>query len=395
MKHKAFYRNRRRNHNWAVCLLLLLLVSLVGISHSPEQATAQNDPFRPDNPIEILSGDDNFFLKVDLHHPAVQPWVMLAHNDSGGLQPLREMAKTLERHPQWAIINADLFSHGCISGVNCAQGLTYIRGQRKGRWPEYDQVRTIRGNIGFDRWNNVEINVDEGQNNRYMTIGGGPRVLIGGGEPTCYGEIRGNKTFFPASGEWFDDDARWWCNDERSISLIGYSADRRYLYMGISQGRKNVTQVAQWLKERGAFELLRLDSGGSSQMYFNGAYIHGVGSQEDRPIANAFAIIVDINTPMLDTPTNGAVLSSSSVTFRWRNYGINPPHYILQVKDTPDMDAGGTTIVYQWVGGTEYTINFDPQWHNRDLYWSVVAAEAPGEVWARPHHFRIFPAIAP
>lgn len=104
------------------------------------------------------------------------------------------------------------------------------------------------------------------------------------------------KTFFPASGEYFDGDVRSWCTDTRAITVVGYSSDGQFLYMGLSKGGKTVLQLAQFLKDRGAHEVLRLDSGGSSQMYHNGTYISGTGSDYYRAIANAFAVTID-NAP--------------------------------------------------------------------------------------------------
>jgi hypothetical protein len=386
-----------------VALLPLILTTWADVPASPlvqpvaahpllHQIAYDNDvpSLHHASPFQLLSDDNNFFLKIDLHDPRVQPWVMLPHSDSGGLEPLYKMAESLGEYSEWAIINADFFSPNCGDGVNCAEGITYIRGQQKGKWHAYDTVYTIRGNIGFDQWNSVEINVHEAQTLRYMTIGGGPRVVIDGGDPTCYGEVRGNKTFFPASGEWFDDDATWWCSDTRAMSMIGYSEDRRYLYMGMSLGGQTVVQTAQWLKDRGAYNVLRLDSGGSSKMYVNGAYIHGYGSVTERPIANAFAIIADYDTPMFISPSNGETVLTDTVTFRWKNFGFDPPDFTLQVRETRDMFADAPTIVYEHVYGTEYTITFPPEWYNKDLYWSVVA-NVPNEQWARPHHLRVVP----
>jgi hypothetical protein len=205
-------------------------------------------------------------------------------------------------YAQWAVINGDLFSGNCPNGVNCAQGLTYIDGGRRENWGAYGNTWQVRGNIGFDSGRSVEVNVGDAQSKRHMTIAGGPRVLMGG-SPTCNPSPQGDKTFFPDSGEWFDGNVSSWCSDTRAITMVGFSGDGRYLYFGVSGGGKTVTQLAQWLKDRGATQLLRLDSGGSAGMYHNGQLVAG---STDRAIANALAIYVRSGENPTATPPPGS-----------------------------------------------------------------------------------------
>lgn len=288
----------------AASVLMLMILYLEPGDRSLDQSTVRADYSPRTDPFEVLTGNNNYFLRVDLRDNRVHPKVMLANDDLGGLQSLAIIKNRLEGqgYDAWAIINGDLFSPSCPGGVNCAQGLTYIAGQHRPNWSAYGDTWRVRGNIGFDSSNNIAISVGDGQTRRYMTIGGGPRVLIGGGNPTCnpqYFPPPTDKTYFPDSGEWFDGDVRYWCTDTREITMIGYSADSRFLYMGISRGGNTVTQVAQWLKDRGAHEILRLDSGGSTGMYYNGAFI---GGSTARAIADAFAIVVDVITPTPQPP---------------------------------------------------------------------------------------------
>ena len=175
-----------------------------------------------------------------------------------------------------------------------------------------------------------------------MTIGGGPRIVMGGGAPTCYGELHyvdsKPKTYFPASGEWFDDDVRGWCSDTRAITLLGYSADGQNLYMGISKGGKTVTQLAQWLKDRGAHEVLRMDSGSSSGMYHNSQF---VGGNSSRAIANAFVLIVEEGPPPPPPPPSGSwqVEYFASKDFGSKCYdGTSTSTYVFR-----KWDEGGPT----------------------------------------------------
>jgi len=65
--------------------------------------------------VQVLSGDGNYFLKVDLDDPRVHVRTMLANNDAGGYQYLSGMRTRLEGqgYAEWATVNADLFGSGC------------------------------------------------------------------------------------------------------------------------------------------------------------------------------------------------------------------------------------------------------------------------------------------
>ena len=281
----------------AVCTSVLgLLFALASLYNHHTFASAPEEVST--SPVQVLSSDNNYFLKVNIRDSRVKFRVALANNDSGGLQTLAGIKGRFENqgYAEWAIVNGDLFGPGCSGGVNCAQGLTYIDGAHKPNWSAYgtgdEATWHVRGNLGLDPSKNVQISVGGAQAMRHMTIAGGPRVLMGGGSPTCnpiYDDVSG-KVFFPDSGEWFEQDALGWCDRTDGITMVGYSADGQYLYMGISKGGKTPKQLAQWLKDRGAHEILRLDSGSSTGMYHNGSFVGGTGS---KPIANAFVLIVE------------------------------------------------------------------------------------------------------
>jgi hypothetical protein len=290
----AVAATRRRRQLLPLALAIALALALgLGAPTMAEQSTSA---------VEVLSGNNNYFLRVDLRDSRVRLRVLIANNDAGGLQPLSSIKNRIQGqgYAEWAIVNGDLFSPSCLSG-NCAEGLTYIDGQDRTTAPQNQW--SVRGNIGFDTVRNVEVSVGGAQTKRNMLISGGPRVLMGGGAPTCAGQWQGtsfNKTIFPTSGEWFNGNTTGWCSDTRSITMVGHSSDGRYLYMGASSGGQVATTVAQWLKDRGAHELLRMDSGGSSGMYHNNQFVAGTNpAVENRPIANALAVTIDNSPPTI------------------------------------------------------------------------------------------------
>jgi len=271
--------------------------------------------------VQVLNSDGNYFLKVDLDDPRVRVRTMVANNDGGGVQYLSGMRAALsgQGYLEYALVNADLFGGNCPSNLNCGQGLTYISGSNRTNTTTYGETWRVRGNVGFDGSRNPEINVGDGQSRRHMTISGGPRIVLNGGSPTCQGELvtvgGATKTFFPASGEYFDGDVRSWCTDPNmEITAVGISGDGRYLFIGMSTGGKTIIQLAQWLKDRGAHEVLRFDSRTSSGMYHYEGGSQRFGNDSGRAVANALAIGVTNEQPPC-TPNTDQVAVGDNTRF--------------------------------------------------------------------------------
>ncbi len=377
------------------CLRLLVILGLLGV---PSTSWGQDNISQMSSayPIQVLNENRNYFLKVDLQNKQVRPKVLLANNGNGGRQSLAMMKKQLENegYSQWAIINGDLFSSNCPSKVNCGQGLTYINGEHRSNWSRYGNTWQARGNIGFDSSNNVQITTGGNQKKKHTTIAGGPRIVINNSSPSCQANYNWDgreKTRFELSGEEFDGNSSYWCSDTRPITMVGISTDGRYLYMGISKGGQTVTQLAQWLKDQGASEILRLDSGGSTGMYHNGIF---TGGSTFRPIANAFAIVVDgsdsnssPHKPNLDIPNDRHIAKDGRApTLCWNRPG------------DPDGDK------------TEYRVEVkgaksaESSWRDRDCWrpdaldghyfnyqWRVKARDSYGaeSSWSETRHFTI------
>jgi hypothetical protein len=91
----------------------------------------------------------------------------------------------------------------------------------------------------------------------------------------------------------------------------------------------------------------------------------------------------DCPAPALNSPSDGAVSTSPAVTFNWNAPGgCIFSGYTFRIKDTPNMDFGGTVIVDEGQGGTSVTKSFGAEWHNRDLYWGVRTANPLSPNWS-------------
>ena len=289
-------------------LAILLSVLLSPLLRSPVGVVAAPSLLPPsqvqNNPVEVLTGGNNYFLKVNVQDSRVRFRVGLANNDAGGYEPLSGMKNRYagRGYGEWAIINGDYFGSGCPSNVNCAQGLTYIDGGRKDNWSAYGTTWPVRGNIGFDSSNSPQISIGDGQTKRHMVVAGGPWIVKDGGTPTCSATF-GNGTTTFSTGEQFTGDQRSYCTSTSAITMVGYTADRRQVFMGVSSGGMTVVQLGQWLKDRGAHDVLKLDGGGSSGIYHNGSLAKGSGS---RAIANSLALVVDNAPPPPPCSSPGA-----------------------------------------------------------------------------------------
>jgi murein DD-endopeptidase MepM/ murein hydrolase activator NlpD len=96
--------------------------------------------------------------------------------------------------------------------------------------------------------------------------------------------------------------------------------------------------------------------------------------------------------PSLNNPSDGYISTGQSVSFSWNGLsGCTFNGYTFRIKDSSNMDSGGSTIVDSGEGGTGRTETIGSQWNNRDLYWGVKAANAPnGASWS-VRRFRIEP----
>ena len=112
---------------------------------------------------------------------------------------------------------------------------------------------------------------------------------------------------------------------------------------------------------------------------------------QEREITAKYSSASSCSAPSLTEPGDGATLSSRTITFRWNAVsGCTFNGYTFRIKNTSDMDSGGTTLIDTGEGGMQRTETING-WDNQDLYWGVKATNAPnGASWAM-RRFRINP----
>jgi len=95
--------------------------------------------------------------------------------------------------------------------------------------------------------------------------------------------------------------------------------------------------------------------------------------------------------PSLGNPSDGYVSTSQTVNFSWSApSGCTFQGYTFRIKDTSNMDSGGTTIIDTGNSETSRTQTIDSQYNNRDLYWGVRTANPLSPNWS-VRRFRIEP----
>lgn len=98
------------------------------------------------------------------------------------------------------------------------------------------------------------------------------------------------------------------------------------------------------------------------------------------------------SAPSLSSPNNDYVSPGSTITFSWShaNNCSGQNGFFVRV----GTSSGGNDVKNdEFIPGLQGNINFDSQWYNRDLYWSV-RANANGAAWSESRHFRIEPPPA-
>ena len=207
------------------------------------------------------------------------------------------------------------------------------------------------------------------------------------------------------NGEHFDaSGTQWWYQNFSSrMSAVGY--DGSTLVLAASQGGISNASMANVLVSQGVKYALRLDGGGSTQLYskYAGAEVDlRSWDSPERTIANGLLVFIrDVPgcpAPNLREPGNGYVSDSSTFTFRWDDVSCSHNGFTFRVRTTPDMELNGSgeTVIDTGEGGTSRTVAFGSRWNERDLYWSVRAANAPGGAsWSPARVFRISPNRLP
>jgi exopolysaccharide biosynthesis protein len=205
-------------------------------------------------------------VTVSLLHPKIQLDVALAGNEIGKVEDLSSIAK---RNKAIVAINGTFFDAYTKESFKTPYGYIVKNGERK----HYGDNRSI---FTFD-YNSFANVIHEAEYKEKMeveqidgAIQAGPRLIVNG------------KIALDVKNEGFKDPKILTGGGARSA--LGITKDHKLIL--ITTGGATIPQLAEIMKQAGAYQAMNLDGGASSGLYYNGKYLTSPG----RKISNAIIV---------------------------------------------------------------------------------------------------------
>jgi uncharacterized protein YigE (DUF2233 family) len=264
---------------------------------------------------------DLHVIVIDLDNPHIRFDMAMADDVTSVDTTRRERIEDMVNRQPYAdqkvvvAINADYFGrdHG-------PEGLTVKNGRRLDADGGLGQNPNAiwRSSLAISRLNRASLgrkSAEDLENPRayrerfYNAIGGGPLILN-------YGVVIPNRV--ACSLERFPVGA---CRRDIQTAA-GLSEDGRWLYLAVGEGR-DIQGFARLLRDYGAFTAIKLDGGGSSQLWYDGAMRHDT----DRRVGNALLVIyspVPRHAARFDIPSDVIVTEPGAqveIAFQAENTG--------------------------------------------------------------------------
>ena len=120
----------------------------------------------------------------------------------------------------------------------------------------------------------------------YNTVGGGP-VFIESGQRV--GGLGTNSTEPCTRGEHGYELPDSYCTESRPWTAVGKTLDGRHLIVVVSGSDKTMDDIARILISEGAWRAIKLDGGGSSQVWYKNTSSQSLVAG-GRPVANALVV---------------------------------------------------------------------------------------------------------
>ncbi|ULO06577.1 phosphodiester glycosidase family protein [Paenibacillus sp. 19GGS1-52] len=207
-------------------------------------------------------------VTISLLHPTISLDVVLAGNTVGKVETLGSLAK---RSSAIAAINGTFFNAYTQEDYKAPYG--YIVSGGKLLMNSSGDRRTI---FTIDNNNLAELIPGLDFNNRFATgsiktsLQAGPRLLVNG------------KVALNVAAEGFKDAKILTGGGARSA--LGLTRDHKLILL--TSGGATIPQLAEIMKQAGAYQAMNLDGGASSGLYYNGKYLTAPG----RLISNAIVV---------------------------------------------------------------------------------------------------------
>ncbi|MCY9512974.1 phosphodiester glycosidase family protein [Paenibacillus apiarius] len=208
-------------------------------------------------------------VEIDLLHPNIQLGIGIANGKTGSVDSLKHMAKV---NGAKVAMNGTFFDAYTKSSVKVPYGYIVNKGKMV-----HKSSGDKRSALIFTEDNQVEIISGEAFPERFEEGGvygglqAGPRLVT-----------NGKVTVNPVK-EGFKDPKILTNGGARSA--VGVTKDHKLILMTTSSA--TIPQLANAMKQAGAYDAMNLDGGASSGLYYNGKYLTSPG----REISNALLVL--------------------------------------------------------------------------------------------------------
>jgi exopolysaccharide biosynthesis protein len=207
-------------------------------------------------------------VTISLLHPKIRLGVALAHNEIGKVDDLNHMAN---ENGAVVAINGSFFNAYTESDVKIPYGNVISGGEQKRK--DLSDRRTI---FTFDKNNLVKLVAGTDYRERFGefvlegAVQAGPRL------------VKDGKVSLNVVEEGFKDPKILTGGGARSA--VGITRDHKLIL--ITLGGATIPQLAEIMKQAGAYQAMNLDGGASSGLYVDGKYLTVPGRQ----ISNAIIV---------------------------------------------------------------------------------------------------------
>jgi hypothetical protein len=287
-------------------------------------ATARFEWYFAPAPVQLTDRDGFHVFTIDLWNPYVSIETVMADDTSTGHSTNREFVWDMVARPPYntrnpvLAFNADYFGDG-----HGAEGLTVKNGIRLPNAGTHNGTEWRRSSLSISNWlpnvyphrtirigrqtdclgapgepDNECTSWSPNSDNYYTTVGGGPlfvefrKRIVGANEPSDMpGSLEPCKRERdPEIGDMRNN----YCDNSNPTqwTAVGLSGNRRYMYVLVSkQGQlRTMDQAAATLISMGAYRVIKLDGGPSTQLWYRP---NGVLVNTSREIANALVVFIE------------------------------------------------------------------------------------------------------
>ncbi|NMO97834.1 phosphodiester glycosidase family protein [Paenibacillus lemnae] len=205
-------------------------------------------------------------VTISLLHPKTELDVVLAHNKIGRVEDLRSMAR---RNQAVAAINGTFFDAYTAGSFKAPYGYIFSGGQMLKNSPaDRRTVFSFNQNYLSQLIPGLEFKNHYNNHDVLGALQAGPLLVVNGKVSLDFTGFRDPKIRTGGGAR----------------SALGITKDHKLILM--TTGGATIAQLAEMMRQAGAYQAMNLDGGASSGLYYNGAYVTTPGRQ----ISNALVV---------------------------------------------------------------------------------------------------------